>query len=67
MHPDAKTRKAWLDWFKKFADISVQMGAKTTGSHFGILTFADYENEARRKYLVNEALKYWKELSWCCK
>jgi sugar phosphate isomerase/epimerase len=67
MHPDAATRKVWLQWFKKFADISAQMGAKTTGSHFGILTFADYDNLERREYLVGEALKNWQELSWHCK
>jgi sugar phosphate isomerase/epimerase len=67
MHPDAKIRKVWLDWFKRFADISAEMGAITTGSHFGILTFADYDNPERREYLINEALKNWKELSWYCK
>jgi len=67
MHPDAKIRKAWLEWFKQFARISREMGAKTTGSHFGILTFADYEDTVRREYIIEEALKNWKELSWYCK
>jgi sugar phosphate isomerase/epimerase len=67
MHPDAKIRKVWLDWFKKFADISRQMGAFTTGSHFGILTFADYDDPKRREHIIGEALKNWKELSWHCK
>ncbi|MCC2686422.1 MAG: D-erythrulose-phosphate dehydrogenase [Paenibacillaceae bacterium] len=67
MHPDARTRKVWLDWFKKFAHMSRQLGAVTTGSHFGILTFADYDDPKRRKFIINEALKNWKELSWYCK
>lgn len=67
MHPDVKIRKVWLDWFKRFADISAQMGAITTGSHFGILTFADYDNVQRREYLIKEAVKNWQELSWYCK
>ncbi|MFC3798001.1 sugar phosphate isomerase/epimerase family protein [Cohnella sp. GCM10012308] len=67
MHPDADTRKAWLDWFKKFARVSVDLGARSTGSHFGILTFADYDDPARREYLVNEGIKNWQELSWYCK
>jgi sugar phosphate isomerase/epimerase len=67
MHPDAKIRKVWLDWFKRFARISREMGAKTTGSHFGILTFADHDDVVRREYIINEALKNWHELSWYCK
>ncbi|BBH22138.1 aminotransferase [Paenibacillus baekrokdamisoli] len=67
MHPDADTRKAWLNWFKRFADISVQMGARTTGSHFGILTFADYDNVQRREYIIEEGIKHWQDLSWYCK
>ncbi|WP_138755526.1 sugar phosphate isomerase/epimerase family protein [Paenibacillus sinopodophylli] len=67
MHPDADTRKAWLNWFKRFADISVQMGARTTGSHFGILTFADYDDVRRREYMIEEGIKNWQELSWYCK
>jgi sugar phosphate isomerase/epimerase len=67
MHPDAQTRKVWLDWFKKFAHMSRQLGAVTTGSHFGILSFADYDDPQRREFIINEALKNWKELSWYCK
>lgn len=67
MHPDARTRAVWLDWFKRFAAISREMGAKSTGSHFGILTFADYDDLARREFIVSEALKLWRELSWYCK
>ncbi|QJD86804.1 sugar phosphate isomerase/epimerase family protein [Cohnella herbarum] len=67
MHPDADIRKAWLNWFKRFADISVRMGARTTGSHFGILTFADYDDVRRREYIIEEGIKNWQELSWYCK
>jgi len=67
MHPDANVRKVWLDWFKRFAKASREMGAVTTGSHFGILTFADYDDPARRDYIIGEALKNWQELSWYCK
>lgn len=67
MHPDAKIRKVWLDWFKRFAQASRQMGALSTGSHFGILTFADYDNPARRDYLIGEAIRHWQELSFYCK
>ncbi|MFC4779363.1 sugar phosphate isomerase/epimerase family protein [Paenibacillus sp. GCM10023252] len=64
MHPDAKQRKVWLEWFKKFAKVSREMGAHCTGSHFGILTFADYDDAARREHMISEGIKNWNELSW---
>lgn len=67
MHPDARARTIWLDWFKRFANVSRELGAASIGSHFGILTFADYGDESRREYVVSEALKLWKELSWYCR
>ncbi|MDG0794175.1 sugar phosphate isomerase/epimerase [Cohnella ginsengisoli] len=67
MHPDAAVRKVWLDWFKRFAKVSRELGAVTTGSHFGILTFADYDDQARREFIIGEALRNWQELSWYCK
>lgn len=67
MHPDAAARGIWLDWFRRFAKASRELGAKSTGSHFGILTFADYDNPERREHVIGEALKLWKELSWYCR
>ncbi len=67
MHPDPEQRKAWLAWFKKFADISARMGAKMTGGHPGILTFNDYDNPARREEITSEGIKHWQELSWHCR
>ncbi|THF82252.1 sugar phosphate isomerase/epimerase family protein [Cohnella fermenti] len=67
MHPDAAARRIWLEWFKKFARASAELGAKSTGSHFGILTFADYDNRDRREFIIAEALKLWQELSWYCR
>lgn len=67
MHPDAAARQIWLDWFKRFANASAALGAKSTGSHFGILTFADYEDTQRRDYLISEGIRLWQELSWHCR
>jgi len=67
MHPDAAARRIWLEWFKKFAKASVALGAKSTGSHFGILTFTDFDDVKRREFVIEEALKLWKELSWYCR
>ncbi|RED66439.1 sugar phosphate isomerase/epimerase family protein [Cohnella phaseoli] len=67
MHPDAEARRIWLEWFKKFAKASAALGARSTGSHFGILTFTDFDDVKRREFVIEEALKLWKELSWYCR
>lgn len=67
MNPDAKQRKLWLSWFKKFASISARMGAKMTGGHPGILTFHDYDDPLRREAVTAEGIKHWQELSWYCR
>lgn len=67
MHPDEECRKIWLEWFKKLLDISAHLGAKTCGSHFGILTFASYEDPKKRELLTEEGVKGWQELSFYAK
>lgn len=67
LHPDAATRKVWLGWFKKWADISAELGAKGMGSHFGIFSVSDYENEAHRNALLGEAVESWQEIAEYCK
>lgn len=64
MHPDAEARKIWLDWFKRYLEIGSRFGAKTLGSHFGILTFASYDDVHRREFLVEEGVKGWQALSF---
>ncbi len=63
MHPDAEARKIYLNIFKRFFDMGAKLGAKSGGSHFGIMTFADFQNESRRKFLIDEGVKNWQELS----
>jgi sugar phosphate isomerase/epimerase len=64
MNPDAEARKIWIDWFKGFLDIGSRFGAKNAGSHFGIMTFDTYNNEDKRKFILDEAVKGWQELSF---
>ena len=40
-HPNNQIRNYWIDWFKRFIDVSVELGAKSIGSHLGILTAKD--------------------------
>ncbi|MCL2095526.1 MAG: sugar phosphate isomerase/epimerase [Oscillospiraceae bacterium] len=65
MHPDKQAREIWLDWFKKFIDMGQKFGAKTLGSHFGILTFDGFENNY--DFLVEEGVKNWQKLSFYAK
>jgi sugar phosphate isomerase/epimerase len=64
MNPDKEARKIWLDWFKKLLDMGRQLGAKNAGSHFGIMTFDTYDHEDKRKYIVDEGVKGWQDLSF---
>ncbi|MCL1794556.1 MAG: sugar phosphate isomerase/epimerase [Oscillospiraceae bacterium] len=65
MHPDAEAREIWLGWFKRFIDLGQKFGAKTLGSHFGILTFDAFEHN--REFLVEEGVKNWQKLSFYAK
>ena len=67
MHPDYEARKIWLEWFKKFYAMGAKLGAKTGGSHFGIMTFPTYNDEVKRAYILEEGIKGWQELSFVAK
>ncbi|GAA0254677.1 sugar phosphate isomerase/epimerase [Muricomes sp. OA1] len=67
MHPDEEARKIWLEWFKSYLRIGSELGAKNCGSHFGILTFHDYEDPDRREFIIEEAVKGWQTLSFYAK
>jgi len=61
LHPDEEARKIWLDWFKRFADIGAELGAKSLGSHFGIFTFDGFDNHYNKQ--LEDAVRCWQELS----
>ncbi|MCL2752315.1 MAG: sugar phosphate isomerase/epimerase [Firmicutes bacterium] len=63
MHPDKDARRIYINFFKRFFDMGARLDAKSGGSHFGIMTFGDYQNKSRREYLIDEAVKGWRELS----
>ena len=67
MNPDSEARKIWLDWFKAFLDIGAEFGAKNAGSHFGIMTFDTYDNPDKRRFILDEAVKGWQDLSFYAK
>jgi len=67
MHYDADMRRYYIDWFKSFFKIAASLGCKMGGSHFGVMSVADYKDESRRKRIVEEGIKGWQELSFFAK
>ncbi len=62
-HPDRDVRRYYLDWFKTFADISADLGAKSIGTQFAIFTFADFDDPQRREDLTLIAIDCWAEVA----
>jgi len=63
MYPYPELRQAYVDWFKRFADLALRLGARTVGSHFGILSVHDEGDPSRHDERVSEAVRHWQELS----
>lgn len=63
MHPYPESRQAWSDWFRRFADLAVRLGAQAVGSHFGILSVRDASDPVRYRERAEEAIRRWQELS----
>ncbi|KQY42391.1 TIM barrel protein [Rhizobium sp. Root483D2] len=62
-HPDRDVRRYYVDWFKTFADISADLGAKSVGTQFAIFTFADFDDPQRREDLIQIAIDCWAEVA----
>lgn len=62
-HPDSDIRDYWIDWFKKFIDISVALGANSMGSHFGIFTAKDNNNSNYRLKRRQQNIDAWHLIS----
>jgi D-erythrulose 1-phosphate 3-epimerase len=64
---DKEMRAYYMDWFKEFFFMMGQFGCKIGGSNFGIYTYLGYDDESQRKFLLDEAVKSWQELSFFVK
>ena len=62
-HPDKDIQEYWIEWFKRFVDITVDVGAKSMGSHFGIFTMKDDRNKILRKKRRKENISNWHEVA----
>ena len=64
LHPHLESRQAWSEWFTRFADLAVRLGARAIGSHFGILSVRDAQDPRRYRERVDEGIRRWQELSF---
>ena len=62
-HPDAEVRRYYVGWFKRLADIAADLGCPAIGTQYAILTYRDFDDEARRTALMAEALGCWREVA----
>jgi len=62
-HPDVEIRDHWIKWFKKYVDLSVDLGARSMGSHFGIITHRDNNNLQERVKRREQNIKCWHEIA----
>ena len=62
-HPDPEVRRYYVDWFKTFADIAADLGARSIGTQFAILTFKDFDDPERREHLVDTVIACWAEVA----
>ena len=62
-HPDPEVRRYYVDWFRTFAEIAADLGAKSIGTQFAIFTFRDYDDLKRRNELVEIAIDCWAEVA----
>ena len=62
-HPDTEIRNYWINWFKLFADLTVQLGSKVMGSHFGIYTMRDDRDPSIRRQRRTQNIKAWHQVA----
>ena len=58
-HPDNEIRLYWIDWFKKFVDMTTRLGASSLGSHFGIFTAKDNNDLTVREKRRQQNIEGW--------
>ncbi len=62
-HPDRDVRRYYVDWFKTFADISADLGARTVGTQFAIFTYREFDDPVLREEQIKIALECWAEVA----
>jgi len=63
MHPYKEIREHYVKWFRRFFRISRELGAVSSGSHFGAMSMTDYLDKKRRRELTRIGIENWNRLS----
>ncbi len=63
LHPDREIRQWWYEWYQALIRFGAAVGACSAGSHFGILTKHDNDDDRIRHERIKEGIRLWKELS----
>ncbi|MFC1566342.1 sugar phosphate isomerase/epimerase family protein [bacterium] len=62
-HPDPLLRKYWKNWFKKFVDISSELGAESMGSHAGIFSVQNNNNQSIKEQRFMQVVDAWHDIA----
>jgi D-erythrulose 1-phosphate 3-epimerase len=62
-HPDRDVRDYYVAWFKTMADVAADLGCPAIGTQFAILTYADHDDPARYKTIMEIALACWRDVA----
>jgi hypothetical protein len=62
-HPDRDVRRYYVDWFKTFADITADLGGKSVGTQFAILTYREQDDPLKREDMIRTAMDCWAEVA----
>ena len=62
-HPDPEVRAYYLEWFRTFADVIADLGGRSIGTQFAILTYRDFDDPARRERMIDMALECWSQVA----
>jgi len=62
-HPDAEVRAYYVGWFQRMVDIAADLGCPAIGTQYAILTYADYDDVARREMRLAQALDCWRDVA----
>ena len=62
-HPDKEIREYWINWFKRFAVLTRELGCDTFGSHFGIFSMRDDRDDRIRNLRRSQNISCWHEIA----
>jgi sugar phosphate isomerase/epimerase len=62
-HPNPDVRAYYVRWFKTLSDVAADLGCPSVGTQYAILTYADYDDPARRDAIMQIALDCWRDVA----